>query len=80
MKTLFAFAATALFASSAFAADVVKDRSGAYSCQKNGEVLAYYQPFGRVPSTAEQLTCAKAGGRILQPNRKAPQAPRPKTR
>lgn len=67
MKTLMCIAAAALFASPAFAADVVKDSSGAWSCQRNGEVISYYWPLGRVPSQAEQTTCAQANGSIVKP-------------
>jgi hypothetical protein len=71
MKFIFAtVAAAALFASPSFAADIVKDASGAYSCQKGGEVISYYNPYGRVPTTTEQVQCKQAGGTINTPTTK----------
>lgn len=68
MKSLLIIATAALFASPALAADVVRDSSGAWSCQRNGEVISYYWPLGRVPSTAEQTQCIQAmGGTIVKP-------------
>lgn len=75
MKALLIIAAAALFATPTLAADVVKDSSGAWSCQDgNGEVISYYWPAGRVPTTAEQTQCAQANGTINKPKgpRKAP--------
>lgn len=69
MKTLFAtLTATALLATSAFAGEVVKDASGAYSCQDSGgDVISYYNPYGRAPTAAEKTQCTKAGGKIVNP-------------
>ena len=60
----------AMLAAPAFAADIVKDSSGAYSCQKRGEVISYYNPYGRVPTVKEQVQCKQLGGAIVNPKPK----------
>ena len=69
MKVFFIALATLAFVTPSLARNVVvKDGSGAYSCQKpNGEVVSYFWPAGRVPTSAEQLQCQQSGGRIQDP-------------
>jgi hypothetical protein len=69
MKTFAFVAAALLFSAPAFARNtVVKDASGAWSCQNEaGEVISYYQPFGRVPTSDEQLQCQQSGGKVVKP-------------
>ncbi len=69
MKTIVIVSAALMLSNVAFARNtVVKDSSGAWSCQNEaGEVISYYQPFGRVPSSEEQLQCQQSGGRVVQP-------------
>ena len=68
----------ALFASPALAGDVIQDPSSAFGCQKNGQVLSVYRPFGRAPTMSERAQCTRLGGRIKAPKTRATRtSPRP---
>ncbi|MCB9548487.1 MAG: hypothetical protein H6706_21985 [Myxococcales bacterium] len=68
MKSILIALAALCVSTPVFAGKVVKDRSGAWSCQRsNGEVINYFWPAGRVPTSAEQVQCQQAGGAIKQP-------------
>ncbi len=68
MKKALLIAFVCLFSTSAIAGNIVRDRSGAYRCTNStGGTISYYQPFGRVPSVAEQVKCKQAGGKITKP-------------
>lgn len=73
MKFVVMMLAVVSFGTQAVARNVVeRDSSGAWMCKNaGGEVVAYYQPFGRVPTQQEQLDCQTAGGRVQAPTKPA---------
>ncbi|MEZ4473277.1 MAG: hypothetical protein R3F60_21320 [bacterium] len=68
MKSILLALAALAISTPVLAAKVVRDSSGAWSCQNNGgEVLNYYWPAGRVPTVQEQVDCQQRGGKVTQP-------------
>lgn len=76
MKVLGIVTGLLMLSAPALANDVVRDSSGAWSCQSpSGEVIRYYQPFGRAPTHEEQLACKTSGGRVAPPATKTEATP-----
>ncbi len=77
MKSILIALAALCVSAPVFAGKVVRDASGAWTCQRTGSDTIVYWPAGRVPNNDEQLECAQSGGKIQEPKgpTRAPTAP-----